>query len=93
MDAHGGQNSVEINLGDQVEGHYSNVVMITHTATEVIMDFAVHMPGLPNPKVISRIILTPEHAKRLLAALADNVQQYEKRFGEIRHPEETQPPA
>ena len=91
-EASSGQNPVEVNLGDHVEGRYSNVVMITHTATEVILDLSVHLPGLPGPKVVSRIILTPEHAKRLLSALSENVQQYEKRFGPIQHPEERKPP-
>lgn len=92
-DPNGGQNSVEVNLGEHVEGRYSNVVMITHTATEVILDFSVHVPGLPGPKVVSRIIITPEHAKRLLSALDDNIKKYEKRFGTIHHPEERNPPA
>ena len=60
---------VELNLGDHVEGRYSNVVMITHTPTEVVLDFAVMMPGMEKPQVVSRVIVTPEHAKRLLAAL------------------------
>ena len=81
----GGGAQLELHLGD-VEAQYSNLVVISHTATEVVLDFAVAMPGLPKPKVVSRVIVTPEHAKRLFGALGHNLQNYEKQFGPIIHP-------
>ena len=63
---------LEINLPEQVaEGHYSNLAIISHSTSEFILDFAAILPGLPKAKVKSRIILTPEHAKRLLMSLQD----------------------
>ena len=82
----GDQGKIELNLGENVEGRYSNFVVITHTATEFVLDFAVVMPGMPKPQVVNRVILTPDHAKRLLAALGQNVQRYESKFGEITSP-------
>ena len=64
-------------------GNYSNFSVITHSNSEFLLDFVQRLPGLPKPRVASRIILTPDHAKRLLAALADNVAKYEREFGEI----------
>lgn len=66
------------------EGIYSNMVMITHSPSEFILDFARVMPGLPRAKVHARIIMTPQHAKLLLKALEDNIKKYENRFGEIK---------
>ncbi len=82
----GEQGKIELNLGENVEGRYSNFVVITHTATEFVLDFAVVMPGMPKPQVVDRVILTPEHAKRLLGALGQNLQRYESKFGEITSP-------
>jgi len=82
---------IEIEVGDNAEGRFSNLVMITHTPSEIILDFAVIMPGMPKPKVVSRVVLTPEHAKRFLAALGDNLGRYEKRFGPIIPPGTGQP--
>ena len=64
-------------------GEYANFVLITHSHSEFILDFARALPGIPKPEVASRIIMTPEHAKRLLAALQENIYKYEKLFGEI----------
>lgn len=76
--------SLQIELGEDVaEGLYSNLVMIAHSPEEFILDFIRVMPGVPKARVKSRIVVTPGHAKRLLAALADNVQRYEAQYGEI----------
>ena len=72
-------------------GTYSNLAIITHSHSEFIIDFAKMLPGMPKPDICSRImpdicsriIMTPEHAKRLLAALTDNVSKYENNFGPI----------
>ncbi|MBO4230639.1 MAG: DUF3467 domain-containing protein [Bacteroidales bacterium] len=65
------------------KGTYSNLAIITHSQSEFIIDFATILPGLPKPDIGNRIIMTPEHAKRLLNALMDNVTKYESQFGLI----------
>lgn len=65
------------------KGTYSNLAIITHSHSEFILDFATMLPGLPKPDINSRIVMTPEHAKRLLNALIDNIQKYESQFGQI----------
>ena len=65
-------------------GTYSNLAIINHSPSEFVVDFISMMPGAPKAKVQSRIILTPEHAKRLQKALADNIQKFEANHGEIR---------
>ena len=76
---------LQIELKPEVaEGIYSNLAIITHSSSEVITDFVQMMPGLPKAQVRSRIIMAPEHAKRLLLALQDNIQKYEKQFGTIK---------
>ncbi len=65
-------------------GVYSNLVMITHSPSEFVLDFARIMPGLPKAKVVSRVIMAPQHAKMFLKALEDNIKKYEERFGEIK---------
>ncbi len=69
---------------DVAEGHFVNLAMIGHSPSEFVVDFIRTIPGVPKAKVKSRIILTPEHAKRLLAALQDNISRYESSFGGIR---------
>jgi len=64
-------------------GNYSNLAVISHSHSEFIIDFAQMMPGLAKPNVCSRIIMAPEHAKRLMNALIDNVGKYEQQFGQI----------
>ncbi len=64
-------------------GTYANFAMITHSNTEFVIDFAQMFPGMPACQVCSRIIQAPEHAKRLLAALQENVYKYEQQFGKI----------
>ena len=75
---------------DIAQGIYSNLAIINHSASEFVVDFVSIMPGVPKSKVKSRIILTPQHAKRLLKALADNVNRFENAHGEIKDFE--QPP-
>jgi hypothetical protein len=65
------------------EGTYSNLVMLAHSAEEFILDFIRVMPGVPKARVKSRIIVSPPHAKRLLRALADNINRFEQAHGEI----------
>lgn len=69
---------------ETASGTYSNLAMINHSNTEFVVDFIQMMPGMPKAQVKSRIILTPQHAKRVLNALRDNVQKYERQFGEIK---------
>ncbi len=66
------------------EGIYSNLAIITHSHAEFIIDFVKMLPGIPKAKVKSRIILTPEHAKRLMKALAENVRKFESIHGTIK---------
>ncbi len=85
------QGQINIELDEKVaEGTYSNLAIINHSVSEFVVDFVSIMPGTPKSKVKSRIILTPQHAKRLLKALADNVHRFENAHGEIKDYE--QPP-
>ncbi|MFH5831098.1 DUF3467 domain-containing protein [Halalkalibaculum sp. DA3122] len=68
---------------EEASGTYSNLVMITHSNSEFILDFISVMPGVPKAKVVKRMVLTPDHAKRLSNALAENVSRYEKEHGTI----------
>ena len=79
------ENKIEFEIDPAVaQGHYSNFVIIAHSPSEVILDFASMLPGMPKAKVGSRIILTPEHAKRLLHSLQENLANYEMNFGTIK---------
>ena len=81
------QQPIEVDLGQaEAEGIYSNLVFIAHSASEVILDFARALPGLPKAKVFARVILTPQHAKSLLMALEQNLKNYETQFGPIKLP-------
>lgn len=82
MEENNKQFSIELRP-EIARGNYSNLAIISHSHSEFVIDFAAMLPGLPKPDVISRILMTPEHAKRLLSALADNVEKYESQFGEI----------
>ena len=85
------EGQLNIELDDKVaEGTYANLAIINHSVSEFIVDFISVMPGQPKAKVKSRIILTPQHAKRLAKALADNVHRFEQSHGEIKDYE--QPP-
>lgn len=78
-------NQINIELSEEVsEGTYSNLAIITHSNSEFIVDFARVMPGVPKAKVKSRIVLTPQHAKRLMKALGENIHKYEAANGRIR---------
>lgn len=80
-------NQLNIELSEDIaQGIYSNLAVISHSSSEFIVDFIRLMPGVPKAKVQSRIILTPEHAKRLLSALQDNLAKYESQFGPISKP-------
>ena len=82
-------NQLSIELSEEIaEGTYANIAMIAHSQSEFVLDFIRMMPGLPKAKVKSRIIITPEHAKRLVAALIDNLQKYEDAYGDIPQPHE-----
>lgn len=84
------QNQVNIELSEEVaEGQYVNLAMIAHSSSEVVVDFIRMMPGVPKAKVKSRVILTPEHAKRLLMALGENIKKYEEQYGPIKQTEES----
>ena len=87
------QNQINIEISEEVaEGQYANLAIITHSYAEFVVDFVSVMPGTPKSKVKSRIILTPQHAKRLLNALADNINKFEDINGAIKDFEEVQIP-
>lgn len=76
---------LDIELSEEVaEGIYSNLAIITHSQSEFVLDFIKIMPGVPKARVKSRILLTPQHAKRLAKALADNIQKFEEMNGKIK---------
>lgn len=78
----------QLNLSPEIaSGIYSNFALISHSHSDFVVDFARILPGMPKPEVCSRIILAPEHAKRLLGALQENIFKYEKEFGKIEMPE------
>lgn len=82
------ENQLNIELSEEVaEGIYSNLAIISHSTSEFVLDFIRLMPGTPKANVKSRIILTPEHTKRLLMALQDNIAKYESQMGKIKVPE------
>ena len=87
------EQKLDINLSEEIaKGTYSNLAIISHSNTEFIIDFASIMPGLPKSNVCSRIIMTPQNAKRLLRALADNISKFEEQNGVIVDQQETIPP-
>jgi hypothetical protein len=83
------QNQLNIELPEELaEGVYANLAMIAHSNSEFVLDFIRMMPGVPKARVKARVVLTPEHAKRLLHALKDNIVRYEEAFGPIKDQEE-----
>ncbi len=79
-------NKIDIQLNEEVaQGTYSNLAVITHSSSEFVVDFVRIMPGVPKADVKSRIILTPEHAKRLMLALQDNISKFESVNGTIKN--------
>jgi hypothetical protein len=78
-------NQINIELKEDVaQGIYSNLAIISHSSSEFVLDFIRIMPGIPKAEVKSRIVLTPEHAKRLLLALGENMGKYENSFGHVK---------
>jgi len=87
------QNQINIEISEEVaEGAYANLAIITHSHAEFVIDFVNVMPGTPKSKVKSRIIFTPQHAKRFMKALIENVSRYESSNGSIKDLEEVQIP-
>ena len=82
--------ALNIELSEAIaEGEYANLALIAHSTSEFVLDFICMMPGAPKAKVKARVILTPEHAKRLLAALEENIQRFEQSYGTIKMHQET----
>lgn len=83
------QNQFQMGINPEVaEGIYSNLALITHSSSDFILDFACALPGMPQSQIKSRVIMAPEHAKRLLQALQSNIYNYEQTFGKIKMPNE-----
>lgn len=81
------QNNLKLNIHpDVAKGTYSNLVVVSHTPSEIVLDFAQMLPGIEGATVRERVIMSPSHAKRLLAALNDNLKKYEQQFGPIVEP-------
>jgi hypothetical protein len=79
------QNQLNIELSEEIaDGIYSNLAIITHSHSEFVIDFIKVMPGVPKAKVKSRIVLTPQHAKRLMKALKENITKYESVNGTVK---------
>jgi hypothetical protein len=82
------ENKINIELPENVaDGIYSNLAVISHSNSEFIIDFIRILPGVPNAKVKSRILLTPQHVKRLFKALQDNIGKFESQYGKIIYDE------
>ena len=78
------QNQLQIQLRPELaDGKYTNLAMIGHSGSEFLIDFIFAAPGMPQAPVVSRVIMSPENAKKLLFALTDNIKKYESQFGEI----------
>lgn len=88
MENQNNENQLNIELSEEIaEGTYSNLAIITHSPSEFVIDFIKIMPGVPKARVKSRILLTPQHAKRLMIALSENVMKYEQLHGKIKEAE------
>ncbi len=82
------ENQLNIELTEEIaEGTYSNLAIITHSPSEFVIDFIKIMPGVPKARVKSRILVTPQHAKRLMMALTENIMKYEQIHGKIKEAE------
>ena len=85
MSEQNNDNKLNIELTEEIaDGIYSNLAIISHSNSEFVFDFVKIMPGMPKAKVKSRVLMTPEHAKRLLHALQDNIQKFEATNGKIK---------
>ena len=83
------QNQLNIELTEEMsEGVYSNLAIITHSTAEFVLDFINVMPNAPKAKVKSRVVLAPQHAKRLMKALIENVSKFEQVHGQIKDVEQ-----
>ena len=82
------QGQLQLELPQEVaQGEYANFAIITHSSSDFVLDFARVLPGVLKAQVKSRVLLAPEHAKRLLGALQENIMRYERAFGPIRIPD------
>lgn len=82
------EGQLNIELPEEIaDGVYSNLAIINHSVSEFVVDFVTVMPGRPKAKVTSRVILTPQHAKRFMRALAENVNKFEQMHGKIEEQE------
>ena len=87
MESNQNNGQIQIELTQEIaQGKYANFAIITHSSSDFIIDFARILPGVPKAQVKSRIILAPEHAKRLLQARQENIVRYERAFGQIKIP-------
>lgn len=86
-----GPQKIAIDMPKEVQAVYANVALISHTPVEVVLDFAQVLPRMARGSVQARVIMTPMHAKLLQMALTQNVQNYERQFGEIRLPSQSNP--
>lgn len=83
------QQNLQIDLKPEIaKGVYANLALITHSSSDFVLDFATMLPGMPKPEVSARVVMAPEHAKRLLQALQENIYKYEQQFGKIVIPEQ-----
>ena len=83
------QQGLQIDLKPEIaKGVYANLALITHSSSDFVLDFATMLPGMPKPEVSARVVMAPEHAKRLLQALQENLYNYEQQFGKITIPEQ-----
>lgn len=89
MDTNQSNNRLQVELTEEIaQGIYANLAIISHSSSEFVLDFVRVLPGMQKAGVKSRIVLAPEHAKRLLNALQDNINKYERAFGPISTPSE-----
>ena len=89
MEEQNNGNQIDIELSEEVaDGIYANLAIISHSNSEFVVDFIRMLPGVPKAKVKSRIVLSPQHAKRLRMALTENINKYEAAFGEIKMQEQ-----
>lgn len=80
-----GKKELSLELSKEVApGNYSNLALITHSTSEFIIDFARLLPGVPKATICTRVIMTPEHAKRLMLALKENIAKFENQYGDIK---------
>jgi len=85
------QGQLQVELPQEIsQGEYANFAIITHSSSDFVLDFARVLPGIAKAQVKSRVILAPEHAKRLLGALQENIMRYEREFGPIKIPNQNQ---